>query len=68
MTLLVHLRISDVLDRIPLYTTQRHYDVIVGLLVHGSQPGQGKKGDCVGKKMNGGPVHITENKLLTTIQ
>ena len=30
----------------------RHYDVMVGCWF----TGQGKKGDCVGKKVNGGPV------------
>ena len=32
-----------------------HYDVMVGCWF----TGQGKKGDCVGKKVNGGPVGIS---------
>ena len=37
----------------------RHYDVMVGCWF----TGQGKKGDCVGKKVNGGPVVELKHKL-----
>ena len=50
--LLVHFRISYYLDRYLRILRTCHYDVMVGCWF----TGQGKKGDCVGKKVNGGPV------------
>ena len=38
-----------------------HYDVMVGCWF----TGQGKKGDCVGKKVNGGPVRSLAEMALT---
>ena len=53
----MHLRISYFMDRYYLRILRtRHYDVMVGCWF----TGQGKKGDCVGKNVNSGPVGQTK--------